>query len=139
MCWRCAEGERDLPRKRPKSERAVGRPYIGRAFYERVHWVDWVEERAEEHRQAGSRKPYIEAHIDLLEMEKEPKVFDAILGDDKWFASLAKSFKKKRLKARQEWRMVKKANVMYRGWLRFRSQRREARNYQKGNSLAAGR
>lgn len=55
-----------MPRKRPKTGRPVGRPYAGRALWERLHWVSWVETYAEEHKQTG--KPYVEILLDLLEM-----------------------------------------------------------------------
>jgi hypothetical protein len=106
MWWHCTEGEGDLPRKRQKSERGRGRPYAGRALYERVHWADWVEEAADEHRQRGSRKPYLEALIDLLEMTEEPEVVSEIIADERRFARVQKNFKKKRLKARKELRMM---------------------------------
>ncbi len=49
--------------------RGPGRPSRGLLpYYERMHLTEWIEERAEEHRQNGSTKPYIEAEIDLYEM-----------------------------------------------------------------------
>jgi hypothetical protein len=107
MWWRCAEGEGDLPRKRPNSKRGRGRPYAGKALYERIHWADWVEEGADEYRQAGSRKPYVLVLIDLLELTEEPEVVREIIADEKRFARTQKHFKKKRLKARKELRVVR--------------------------------
>ena len=49
--------------------RGRGRPSRGSLpDYERMHIADWIEERAEEHRQAGSRKPYTDAEIDLYDL-----------------------------------------------------------------------
>src|SRR5262249_52342347 len=96
-----------MPRKRPKSERGPGRPYAGKALYERVHWADWVEETAEEHRQAGSRKPYVDALLDLLELTKEPEAVREIIANETQFNTISKSFKKKRIKGRRELQMMK--------------------------------
>jgi hypothetical protein len=49
--------------------RKAGRPSRGLLpYYERMHEADWIEEQADEHRKAGSRKPYADAEIDLYEM-----------------------------------------------------------------------
>jgi len=49
--------------------RKPGRPSRGDfPYYERMHLADWLEERAEEHRAAGSRKPYTDAEIELYEL-----------------------------------------------------------------------
>jgi hypothetical protein len=97
-----------MPRKRPKSERGRGRPYEGTALYERIHWVQWIEDSAEEARQNGSQKPYVHALLDLLETTEEPEVVREIVADERRFARLLKSTKKKRIKARRELEMVRK-------------------------------
>jgi hypothetical protein len=115
----------------------VGRPYAGRALYERIHWVDWVETYAKEYKHSGSKKPYLLILLDLLEMtgghltaEKQEKdegptddkaikaKIAALVGDKKRFARIQKSFKKKRLNARRELRLMKKWAGLYRGWRR---------------------
>jgi hypothetical protein len=49
--------------------RGPGRPSRGLLpYYEKMHLADWIEDRAEEHRRAGSVKPYTNAEIDLYEM-----------------------------------------------------------------------
>jgi|SRR4029453_8636017 hypothetical protein len=96
-----------MPRKRPKSERGPGRPYAGKALYERVHWAEWVEETAEEHRQAGSRKPYVDALLDLLELTEEPEAVCKIIANETQFKRISKNFKKKRIKGRRESQMMK--------------------------------
>ena len=96
------------------------------AYYERIHWAQWVEERADEHRQAGSRKPYALALIDLLELTEEPEVVGEIIADEKRFARIQKQFKKKRLISRQELRVAKKMAVIRRGWLRLRLPEKKA-------------
>jgi hypothetical protein len=62
---------------------------------------------ADEYRQAGSRKPYVLVLIDLLELTEEPEVVREIIADEKRFARTQKHFKKKRLKARKELRVVR--------------------------------
>jgi len=61
-----------------------------------MHLADWIEEQAEEHRQAGSRKPYTDAEIDLYDLEfsgeKNPPDFQ------KW----RKTIKKRRQQGRKE-------------------------------------
>jgi hypothetical protein len=55
---------------RTVSLRAPGRPSRGLLpYYERMHLAEWIEEQAEEHRQAGSRKPYTDAEIDLYDLQ----------------------------------------------------------------------
>jgi hypothetical protein len=110
-----------LPRKRPKTGRLPGRPYAGRALYERIHWVDWVETYAEEYKQAGSKKPYLQILLDLLEMtgghltteeiiavtevetvaDRDARAAE-IIADERRFAGISKRFKKRRHKARRE-------------------------------------
>jgi len=61
-----------------------------------MHQAEWIEERAEEHRQAGSRKPYTDAEIDLYDLqfsgEEKPPDFQ------KW----RKTIKKSRHRGRRE-------------------------------------
>ena len=62
--------------------RGPGRPSRGfLPYYERMALADEIEELAEEHRQAGSRKPYTDAEIDFYELEyageKNPPVKNA--------------------------------------------------------------
>jgi hypothetical protein len=63
--------------------------------------ADEIEELAEEHRQAGSRKPYTDAEIDFYELEyageKNPPDFQ------KW----RKTIKKSRLQGRRELRQYR--------------------------------
>jgi len=96
-----------MARKRPKSKRGPGRPYFGEGLYARVHWAEWVEETAEEHRQAGSQKPYVDTLLDLLEQTEEPEVVREIIADEKRFERIAKNFKKKRSKGQRELQMMK--------------------------------
>jgi hypothetical protein len=77
--------------------RAPGRPSRGLLpYYERMHLAEWIEEQAEEHRQAGSRKPYTDAEIDLYDLqfsgEEESPDFQ------KW----RKTIKKRRQQGRRE-------------------------------------
>lgn len=98
-----------MPRKRPKSIRGRGRPYFGTALYERVHRVEWVEERAEEYRQEGNPQPYYMALLELLELTGQ----SSILTDNKRLKRLEKSLKKKRLKGRREaWLLRKRAEIL---------------------------
>jgi hypothetical protein len=81
--------------------RGPGRPSRGfLPHYENMHLADWIEEQAEEHRQAGSRKPYTDAEIDLYDLqfsgEKKPPDFQ------KW----QKTIKKRRLQGRRELRQL---------------------------------
>jgi hypothetical protein len=83
--------------------------------------VQWVEEAGEEHKAAGSPKPYQEALLDLLELTEGEEETEAIVQDEKRFARIAKSFKKKRHKARRECQEARRSAVLYRGWLRHRA------------------
>jgi hypothetical protein len=81
--------------------RSPGRPSRGLLpCYERMHLTDWIEETAEEHRQAGSRKPYTDAEIDLYDLqfsgEAKPPDFQ------KW----RKTIKKRRLQGRRDWQQL---------------------------------
>ena len=118
-----------MPRKRPKSNRGPDRPRSPTLRFERIHWVQSVEDWAEEYKQAGSEKPYLEVLLDLLEMtgghltetdEEEidkpevAKAVDAkraiverIVADETLFEKIKKNFKKKRHKARRELQMMK--------------------------------
>jgi hypothetical protein len=50
--------------------RGPGRPSRGLLpYYERMHAAQLLEEYAEEHRKAGSPKPYVDAAIQYYEME----------------------------------------------------------------------
>jgi hypothetical protein len=102
-----------MPRKRPKSERGRGRPYLGVALYERVHWAEWVEETAEERRQAGSQKPYVDTLLDLLELKEKPEAVREIIADEERYKRIEKNFKKKRLKGRREsWLLRQQAEIV---------------------------
>jgi hypothetical protein len=49
--------------------RGPGRPTRGLLpYYERMNSTEWIEERAEKHRQNKSTKPYTDAEIDVYEM-----------------------------------------------------------------------
>lgn len=107
------------------TSRGAGRPYNRPELFARVHWADWVETYAEEYRQDGSKKPYQQILLDLLEMtgghltEEEtiegPEVtaadldarFAEIIADENRFARIEKRFKKKRHKTRRELKMMK--------------------------------
>ena len=102
----------------------MARPYNRPELFARVHWADWVENLAKERRQAGSKKPYREVLLVLLEMTgghltveeivKGPKLTAAaakariaeIINDETRFARIAKRFKKKRQLARRELQMM---------------------------------
>jgi len=76
--------------------RGRGRPSRGLLpVYEMMHLADRIEELAEEHRQAGSRKPYTDAEIDYYDLEfsgeKNPPDFQ------KW----RKTIKKRRQQGRR--------------------------------------
>jgi hypothetical protein len=98
-----------MPRKRPKSSRGRGRPYVGTALYGRAWLADWFEETAEKYRRAGSHKPYIEAFIEFLEFEyaDKPEEAAAIISDEKRFERERRQLKKKRLKGKPELRWLK--------------------------------
>jgi hypothetical protein len=81
------------------SVRGPGRPSRDNLpFFERMHLADWIEEQAEEYRQAGSRKPYRQAEIDLYELMYDD---DAKSRD---FEKFQKTKKKARQRGRQHWR-----------------------------------
>src|SRR4051812_31409283 len=78
--------------------RESGRPSRGlQPIYELMHLTDWIEEAADEHRQAGSRKPYVDAELDVYEMQYD--------GEEKRpnLQAFRKTCKKKRLEGRRHW------------------------------------
>jgi hypothetical protein len=98
-----------MPRKRPKSVRAKGRPYFGTALYERVHWAECIEEWAEEYRQQGNPQPYYMALLELLKLTGQSQ----ILTDNRRLKRREKNFKKKRLKGRREsWLLRQRAEIL---------------------------
>jgi hypothetical protein len=64
-----AEAAKRIPLPRP-----AGRPSRGlEPYWERVNLADWIEEAAEEHRAAGSRKPYEDAEVELFQLTRSPE------------------------------------------------------------------
>ena len=70
-----------MPRKRPPSDRGRGRPYYGRALWERVALSWWIEKYAEQYRQAGNRRPYVQVAIDYLDLTEGPDFTEKCLVD----------------------------------------------------------
>jgi hypothetical protein len=73
-----------------------GRP--SGALPERVFMTQWIEERADERRRAGSRTPYKDAELDLYELQYGRDEHG--LRDVQKFR---KTIKKQRLRGRREW------------------------------------
>ena len=94
--------------------RGRGRPKRGPgAYFERVFLAQTVEEWAEEHRKAGSRKPLTEALIDLHyimygEDDKKHPV-----------GNFLKTIKRKLIPARRELEEVREATRQREQWLRL--------------------
>jgi hypothetical protein len=105
-----------------------------------VHWADWVEEGADEYRQAGCRKPYLQVLLDLLELTEEPEVVREIIADERRFERIKKQFKKKRLKARQELRMMKELAEQRNNYVRSLKRNRFGKEEcEEDSSIAARR
>lgn len=97
-----------------------GRPTRGELpYYERIHFADWLEEVADEHRRAGSRKPYVDAAIDLYEMEFEGEQNHP---DLRKFLS---TVKRKRLQGRPELHAMREAAQRREQWLQAKKCRRK--------------
>jgi hypothetical protein len=106
--------------------RGPGRPSRGLLpYYERMHEADWLEEIAEEHRNAKSRKPYVDAATELYEMkfgkpqrDKDGKLRYLMFYDDHGspvygkapeVAGFLSTIKKKRQRGRRELQAVREA------------------------------
>jgi hypothetical protein len=97
--------------------------------------TDWLENVAEEHRKAGSLKPYVDAAIELYEMkfgkperDKDGKLRyimdDGVEGDSPVYgrapelASFLNTTKKKRQRGRRELQAVREADARREAYLK---------------------
>ena len=128
-----------MPRKRPKSERDPGRPYRARALWERTNIAEWLEERVEEHREEGSKKPHIEAALDFLQFvcagdigfprsvacdaKGVPKAgeIEKLIADEERFNKFVKKLKELRRTGRREIQMLKDIAERRNSYLRTRN------------------
>jgi hypothetical protein len=81
-------------------------------YYERMHLADWIEEYAEEYRQAGHRAPLKQAKLDVYEMLYAGKEGQRDL------EKFLKTIKKKHQQGRRELQEVKAAAQRREAWLR---------------------
>ena len=100
--------------------RGPGRP-IGLAFYERVHFAQWFEEVEEEHRAAGSRRPFTDAALDLFEIEYDEAERNVPGKAEKFIAMM----KDKRKRARPDLALVRELTKRREAWLKRRRRGRK--------------
>jgi hypothetical protein len=84
--------------------RGRGRPIatIEQPYLRKMHLADCIEEWAEEHRAAGSRKPYDDAYFDLYKIRYGHDLIAA--EKQRPFAKFQKATKKDHYEGRQYWR-----------------------------------
>jgi hypothetical protein len=114
LAWLVGKYGRDVIRSLTTKVRLPGRGRPTRGdlpYYERIHFADWLEEVADEHRRAGSRKPYVDSAIDLYEMEFEGEQNRPDL--HKFLSTV----KRKRLQGRRELHAMREAAQRREQWL----------------------
>jgi hypothetical protein len=80
----------------------------------------WIDQVAEEHRQAGSRKPYTNAELDLYEMLYGGWDKDLDVGEPPDLGTFRKTIKKARLQGRRDLKQQQKHAAAWEAALRKR-------------------
>jgi len=88
---------------KPTSKRSKGRPYKGRALFERMHMASCIEDWAEEYKLNGKPNPFRLAMIDWHEFVYSDPEIEKRDFDVKYEKALKKKFYKGRRELR-EWR-----------------------------------